>query len=113
MTDGLVQHITVEESISIQWVREGAFIRRTIQGKWLPTQARWFPLQYCCTKETVHCNNNDRKGTFSFHNPIALRKAIIAYNFGLSECSRVKMTPNILDQSCIVLLSDQVSLQKQ
>ena len=27
---------------------------------------------------------------FSF-NPIALRKAKIAYNFGLSECNRVKM----------------------
>ena len=26
-----------------------------------------------------------------FFNPIALRKAKIAYNFGLSECSRVKM----------------------
>ena len=28
-------------------------------------------------------------------NPIALRKTKIAYNFGLSECSRVKIYPNL------------------
>ena len=28
-------------------------------------------------------------------NPIALRKAKIAYNFGLSECNRVKKSQNI------------------
>ena len=27
-------------------------------------------------------------------NPIALRKAKIAYNFGLSECNRVKNNPS-------------------
>ena len=28
-------------------------------------------------------------------NPIALRKAKIVYNFGLSECSRVNMPPQV------------------
>ena len=33
---------------------------------------------------------------FSFINPIALRKAKIVYNFGLSECNRVKETHSSL-----------------
>ena len=31
---------------------------------------------------------------FSIINPVALRKAKIAYNFGLSECNRVKCRMN-------------------
>ena len=38
-----------------------------------------------------------------FFNPIALRKAKIVYNFGISECNRVKSRP----------LSGRVSLQRE
>ena len=31
-------------------------------------------------------------------NPIALRKANIAYNFGLSECSKVKRKTSVLSK---------------
>ena len=34
--------------------------------------------------------NEDYLQTSYFFNPIALRKTKIAYNFGLSECKRVK-----------------------
>ena len=41
--------------------------------------------------------------TDDFINPIALRKAKIVYNFGLSECNRVKLDNNqtlIVNQLC-------------
>ena len=31
----------------------------------------------------------DKNGELEFINPVALRKAKIVYNFGLSECNRV------------------------
>ena len=34
---------------------------------------------------------------FHYFNPIALKKAKIAYNFGLSECNRVNKGGNFLD----------------
>ena len=36
--------------------------------------------------------------TFVFFNPVALRKAKIVYNFGLSECNRVK--PSVGHRIC-------------
>ena len=33
----------------------------------------------------------EENGTWKYLNPIALRKAKIVYNFGLSECNRVKL----------------------
>ena len=43
----------------------------------------------------------------SYHqdNPIALRKAKIVYNFGLSECNRVKVNVHTLNGSNSAILS--------
>ena len=41
-------------------------------------------------------------------NPIALRKAKIAYNFGLSECNRVKGHPDYGKSPCCVLANGRV-----
>ena len=38
-----------------------------------------------------------------YFNPIALRKAKIAYNFGLSECNRVKAVDKEIDVDIYVL----------
>ena len=49
----------------------------------------------------------------NYHNPIALRKAKIAYSFGLSECYRVKASKTGVrpqgDLGEIVSLLDQIS----
>ena len=43
------------------------------------------------------CQSYSELGQYPIHfNPTALRKAKIAYNFGLSECSRVKKSFSIL-----------------
>ena len=48
-----------------------------------------FASQTMVKEEILHKGKQDL-----FFNPVALRKAKIAYNFGLSECKRVKeLTP--------------------
>ena len=42
------------------------------------------------TKQERKCHNVDGKQQALF-NPVALRKAKIVYNFGLSECNRVNI----------------------
>ena len=53
-------------------------------------------IQVVNVKQTHKSGNTFRKllswKVFRMFNPIALRKAKIAYNFGLFECSRVKYT---------------------
>ena len=50
-------------------------------------QAIWRAIMYGSNKLTLTCHENHPSKAF---NPIALRKAKIAYNVGLSECNRVK-----------------------
>ena len=40
-----------------------------------------------------------------FINPVALRKAKIVYNFGLSECISVKRKNSLLGKQCLSLKS--------
>ena len=46
-------------------------------------------VQFCFIETDKILIYVNMKGSDSF-NPVALRKAKIAYNFGLSECNRVK-----------------------
>ena len=41
----------------------------------------------------INCRVTAPENVPTYLNPIALRKAKIAYNFGLSECNRVKELP--------------------
>ena len=62
----------------------------------------WLTLQSCCYilpgmrtilfkfKDNYSLTDKKFNPSFRVFNPIALRKAKVVYNFGLSECSRVK-----------------------
>ena len=51
-----------------------------------------YRLKECMQKLSAHMQHNAVKVILLLFNPTALRKAKIAYNFGLSECNRVKKT---------------------
>ena len=50
------------------------------------------------------CNHTSTLVLFTVFNPIALRKAKIVCNFGLSECRRVKLVTFISHNSRLMIL---------
>ena len=59
------------------------------------------PLKFYCIYQQIEIKQKAAQVTV--FNPIALRKAKIVYNFGLSECNRVKGTFKLLYNMVLVL----------
>ena len=90
MTNGPVQHIAVEESTSIQWVKVNGYTStfcHFFEGRHFFVTLNELIVKASSLLLTLYCT---QKGQNCILNPIALRKAKIVYNFGLSECKRVK-----------------------
>ena len=45
-------------------------------------------------------NYDVRSDKIKYFNPIALRKTKVVYNFGLSECNRIKLPETKISQIC-------------
>ena len=79
----------------------------TYESGALPTALRGLAKVPECPD--IDCGSSkDTDQTSQMLNPIALRKTKIAYNFGLSECSRVKPGPEVIQ---LFLCPTQLSMK--